>query len=91
MAIYINDSLTEENIRKLAKVTGETMKDAVRIAVQEKLQDLFQERQNAKNNFTPLNKAQALHDLIAEYQAAPIYDVRSPEEIIGYNKDGLWD
>jgi antitoxin VapB len=72
-------------IRQLAERTGETITDAVKGAVAEKLAR------------TPLSEAEIadrrrkIEAIIARADAMPTLDHRSPDEIIGYNDKGHFD
>jgi antitoxin VapB len=85
MAVLIKDEETDALIRTLAKRTGASMTDAVKQAVQEQLKR------------TPLSQAEIarrrkkLAAIVAAFDAMPTVDHRTPDEIIGYNKDGLFD
>jgi antitoxin VapB len=85
MAVLIKDDEVDALIRMLAKRTGVSMTDAVKEAVREQLKRV------------PLSEAEIaerrkkLAELIAKADAMPTLDHRTPDEIIGYNKDGLFD
>jgi antitoxin VapB len=85
MAILIKDREADEMIRALAQRTGESIMDAVKQAVRERLQKLPP---------TPAEIAERKHKLealIARAKAMPTVDDRTPDEIIGYNERGLFD
>jgi len=85
MAVLIKDQETERMIRQLAERTGETITDAVKGAVAEKLAR------------TPLSEEEIaerrkrLRELIAECDAIPTVDHRSADEILGFNEKGHFD
>jgi antitoxin VapB len=84
MAISLKDPETDRLARAVAALTGETLTDAIRIALVERLD---RERRQ-RGELTGL--AARLHALGEECAALPDLDTRSPEEIIGYDETGLW-
>ena len=82
MPLSIKDSKTDAIVRQLAALTGESITEAVFQSVKERL-----ERLKTKN--APYSLAQEL-DVIAQRCASlPVRDSRSPEELIGYDEQGL--
>jgi len=82
VAISIKDRETERLARKLAERTGETITVATRRALEERL----------KRTGTDARKAAPLEDLEAirsRLAALPILDDRSPDDIIGYDENGI--
>jgi antitoxin VapB len=85
MTVLIKDEEADRMIRKLAERTGETITDAVKGAVSEKLAR------------TPLSEAEIaerrakLESILAKFDAMPTLDHRSADEIIGYNDKGHFD
>ena len=85
MAVLIKDEEADRLIRQLAERTGETITDAVKSAVSEKL------------SRTPLSEAEIaerlrrIEAIIVKAEAMPTRDHRSPDEIIGYNEYGHFD
>ncbi len=85
MAILIKDREADQMIRALAERTGETITDAVKQAVQERLQKL------------PLSGAEIaerkrkLDALVARGRKLKLVDDRTANEIIGYNEFGHFD
>ena len=85
MTVLIRDEDADRMIRQLAERTGETITDAVKGAVSEKLartplsQDEIAERR-AK-----------IEAILARLDAMPTVDDRSADEIIGYNDKGHFD
>ena len=67
--------------RDLAAATGETLTEAVEIALRERL-----EREHARRAVSMRTR---LARLAAEVAALPVADGRTPEEIIGYDDAGL--
>ena len=84
MAVPIKDQETERMIRQLAERTGETITDAVKGAVAEKLARTLSEEEIAE-------RRKRLRELIAECDAIPTVDHRSADEILGFNEKGHFD
>lgn len=82
MAINIKDPETDRRARELAARTGETLTTAVGTAIAERLERVRGRR--------PVRDLAAELDAIAERSGAlPLVDRRSPEQILGYDADGL--
>jgi antitoxin VapB len=85
MTVLIKDEEADRLIRQLAERTGETITDAVKGAVAEKLAR------------TPLTEAEIaerrakLDAILAKFDAMPTVDHRSADEILGYNDKGHFD
>lgn len=82
MALNIRNNETERLTRKLADLTGETKTEAVRRAVQDRLQRLQRERSGTR-------LADELDDIAKHCAALPVLDDRSAEAIMGYDEHGL--
>jgi antitoxin VapB len=85
MAILIRDEEADTLIRTLAARTGESMTDAVKQAVRDRLQRL----PLSKNEIT--SRERKLAKLFAVSDALPTVDERTADEILGYNKRGHFD
>jgi antitoxin VapB len=85
MAILIKDSEADQLIRRLADRTGESITDAVKQAVRERLQrvPLTEDEIAARKR--------KLAKLVAKAKALPTLDDRTADEIIGYNELGHFD
>jgi antitoxin VapB len=83
MAFSIKSERADRLARELAATTGETLTEAVTVALQERL-----ERERARVNGRP-GIADRLRALAAEAAMFPVHDDRTPDEIIGYDDDGL--
>jgi antitoxin VapB len=81
MAISIKDPDTDALARRLASLTGEKITDAVRIALQERV-----DREEQCRNKATLAELKAL---VEEYHRLTVIDPRTPDEIIGYDDLGL--
>ena len=83
MGVIIKNPTTEKKIRRLAKRTGETLTQAVERAVDERLARLPARRKKGR-----IDRAK-LAELLAYFDSMPVDDPRSPDEIIGYNDNGV--
>ena len=83
MALSLKDPETDRLAREVARMTGETLTVAIRIALQERL-----ERELLRQGSAGL--AEQLAALRTELAALPDYDTRTPDEIIGYDETGMW-
>jgi len=85
MALNIKNSETEALARKLAGLTGETITETVTHALRERLH---------RKSVTPCDAddfMMRIDAIVNEFNALPVYDHRSPDEIIGYNEFGGFD
>ncbi len=85
MAILIKDQEADQLIRTLAERTGESITNAVKHAVRERLQTL------PRREAEVAQRKRKLVELIAKCNAIPTVDDRTPDEIIGYNEMGHFD
>ena len=84
MGVIIKNPTTEKKIRRLAKRTGETLTQAVERAVDERLARLPARRKKGR-----IDRAK-LAELLAYFDSLPVdRSTRSPDEIIGYNDNGV--
>jgi antitoxin VapB len=81
MALSIKSDEADQLARELAAQTGETLTEAVVIALRERL-----ERERARHATSMRTR---LARLAAEVAALPVADSRTPEEIVGYDEAGL--
>lgn len=81
MTVLIRDSETDLLIREMAARTGETITQAVKMATKERLARLPTER--------PRFDRDKLDAILARIRSYPVTDERSPDEILGYDKNGL--
>ncbi len=79
MALVIEDAETERLVQELAQATGESLADAVRLAIEERLTRLSQHRSIADELMAIGRHCAALAD----------DDTRSADEILGYDENGL--
>jgi antitoxin VapB len=81
MALSIKSDEADQLARELAAETGETLTEAVVIALRERLA-----REHARHAASMRTR---LARLAADVAALPVVDDRTPEEIIGYDHSGL--
>ncbi|MEV6336430.1 type II toxin-antitoxin system VapB family antitoxin [Nocardia vinacea] len=82
MALSIKHPEADRLARELAAQTGETLTEAVVIALRERLA-----RETGRARTVPLrNELAAIRRRCA---ALPVIDKRSPDEIVGYDEHGL--
>jgi antitoxin VapB len=86
MAILIKDQEADQMIRTLAERTGESITDAVKMAVRERLKHV------------PLNedeiaaRKRRLAELYAYFDGLPVINAHlTNDEIVGYNEFGHFD
>ena len=82
MVLSIKDPEADRLARNLAVLTGESLTDAVRAALRERL--AREQRRRGKR----LDRAK-LDAIVASIAALPVVDDRSPDELIGYDEFGL--
>jgi antitoxin VapB len=84
MAISIKSVEAERLAREVAAKTGESLTDAIRNALQERLDRLREERRSRI-------VTTQLEDILRRVDRLPILDSRDPDEILGYDEHGLPD
>jgi antitoxin VapB len=82
MALNIKDPRTDTLVRELAQTTGETITEAITVAVRERLERLQAGRR-------PHSLADELDEIALRCASLPVLDERSEDEILGYDLDGL--
>ncbi len=82
MAISIKSIETEQLAREIAAKTGESLTGAIQKALEERLERL-------KNNRRSQALGSLLDDILQRVDKMPDLDPRTPDEIIGYDEDGL--
>ena len=81
MAFNIKNDEADGLARRLVDVTGESLTEAVLIALRERLQ-----REEARRH---VGVADRLRRLAAEVAELPVLDDRPADEILGYDERGL--
>lgn len=82
MALSIKSIETEQLAREIAAKTGESLTGAIQKALEERLERL-------NNNRRSQALAAQIDDILQRVDAMPDLDARTPDEIIGYDEDGL--
>ncbi|MEV4421656.1 type II toxin-antitoxin system VapB family antitoxin [Patulibacter sp. NPDC049589] len=80
MALNIKDPRTDELARELAALTGQPITQALREAIEQRLETLRAAGRTA---------APGLEGIIARGRGRPVIDDRPAEEILGYDDRGL--
>ena len=81
MAISIKDPETDRLARALAAATGESLTDAIRLALRDRLE---RESHRARRGISA--EVRRIQERIARL---PVLDPRSPDELLGYDEHGL--
>ncbi len=84
MALSLKDKETDRLARAVAALTGETLTDAIRVALAERLERVRMRR--GEN----VRLAEQLMAIGRHCAALPDLDTRSSDEIIGYDERGMW-
>ncbi len=82
MALNIKDPATDALARELSALTGESITEAIRIAMSERLTRL-------RRRAVAPHRAADLQRFIERGRQRTTLDHRTPEEIIGYDENGL--
>jgi antitoxin VapB len=84
MGLSIKNDAVEAMIRDLAAARGVSMTEAVRLAVAAELARAAEDRAAML-----VDRRARLDAIVAEFRKLPILDNRTPEEIWGYDENGL--
>ena len=82
MALNIRNPETEQLATQVAKLAGESKTEAVTKALRDRLARLRRERSNRR-------LADELDEIAMHCAGLPVLDGRSPDEILGYDENGL--
>jgi antitoxin VapB len=82
MGVFIKNPEAEAKIRELAARTGESLTEAIERSVEERLARLPPRRKGRVDR-------KKLAELLAYFDSLPVDDPRSPDEIIGYDENGV--
>jgi antitoxin VapB len=85
MALSLKDPETDRLAREVARLTGESLTEAVRTALAERL-----EREKLRRGQSKRSLAERLNEIALRCAARPELDSRSADEIIGYDENGMW-
>ena len=84
MALSIRDPETDRLARELAALTGESMTEAIRKALAERLARTRRGREDELGRL--IASVRAIQERVARL---PVLDDRPADEILGYDADGL--
>jgi antitoxin VapB len=87
MQLHIKNDEAYVLAKQLAERTGESLTEAVTNALRERL-----EREEAAGRASSETKAERLRQIreaARRFDTLPVYDDREPDEIIGYDENGL--
>lgn len=79
MTLSIKSSRADRLARELADLTGESITDAVVVALEQRLDAERRRRRSARG----------VDDIVERFSRLPILDDRAPDEILGYGAAGL--
>lgn len=82
MALSIKDPEADRLARALAARTGETLTEAIVVALRERLA-----RETGRAHVVPLHEELAA--IRRRCAGLPVLDARSPDDILGYDEPGL--
>jgi antitoxin VapB len=82
VALNIKNEETHRLVQALAEETGETLTEAVTVAVRERLESLYRKRRRKE-------LVQSVKEIQEFVQRLPDRDQRSADEILGYDEYGL--
>lgn len=83
MSLNIKDEKTDKLAREVADLAGESITEAIRRALEERRERLRRSRKRR-------SLAEELDEIGARCAALPDLDKRTADEILGYDKKGLW-
>ena len=82
MALHITNAEAERNVRRLAAITGDGIAETINKAAVEQLRIVRESKDDPR-------MMDEIFALLREFDALPRLDDRSPDEIIGYDENGL--
>lgn len=83
MALSLKDKETDSLARQVASLTGETLTEAIRTSLRERLR-----QEQLKRGEGP-ELAKALAEIAQRCAGLPLLDRRSDDEILGYDENGI--
>ena len=84
MALHISNPKANRLARKLARQKGETLTAAVIRALEERL-----EKNDLRGRENREARKAAIMEIVEEFKKLPVLDDRSPDELLGYDENGL--
>lgn len=87
MALNIKNAETEKLARELARRRGEGITEALTNVLRKEVErERRKPRRESSEEFH-----RRIQQIVEEFNRLPVLDDRSPDEIIGYNEQGLFD
>lgn len=83
MALSLKDKETDRLARQVSSLTGETLTEAIRTSLRERLRN-----EQLRRGGGP-ELAKALEDIARRCAALPVLDHRSDDDILGYDANGI--
>ena len=83
MAISLKDPETDALARQVATLTGESLTEAIRTSLRERLRS-----EQLRRGQRPWDQDK-IDTLIERMNALPVLDTRSEDEILGYDENGI--
>ena len=86
MALFIKNPDVEKSARKLARITAESLTEAILRAIDERLARL---QPSGRSNRAQTQLEKDLLRIAHQCASLPDLDTRTPDEILGYDAEGL--
>ena len=83
MAFSLKDKETDSLAREVARLTGETLTEAIRTSLRERLR-----HEQLKRGESPWDDTE-IDAILRRFRALPLLDDRTDDEILGYEENGL--
>jgi len=87
MALNIKNAETEKLVRELARRRGQGITQALTDVVRREVER--ERRKPRRESYEEFSRK--IDEIVERYNKLPLLDDRSPDEIIGYNDEGLFD
>jgi antitoxin VapB len=84
MGVSIKSTEAERKLRRVSRLLGKSMTATVIELADGKLKEIDAKKDRER-------KLRKVDDIVRRVKALPVLDNRTPDEILGYNKDGLFD
>lgn len=91
MSLNIDDPEADRLARDVAAITGESLTDAVKRSLAERLER--ERRRSRKQQVDPVEQERLvarMKQIARACASLPDYDTRSPDQIVGYDDKGMW-
>lgn len=84
MGVSIKSAEAERKLRRVSRLLGKSMTATVIELADGKLREIDAKKDRER-------KLRKVDEIVRRIKALPVLDNRTPDEILGYNKDGLFD